>query len=468
MASYDKCPFCGEKLDSNNPRCSNCGAENLFYGVNAGTMRKLNRLPDRGAPRSKTPDAGAAPGGGGPSRAPAGSGVRPASTGKCPYCGSVLRSDEKRCPGCGAVNKGYIEDKPRTIRQPKTIEELKEYCAERGMPLLRMRFFVGEDFKEPKAFGIYRDGKDVVVYKNKADGSRAVRYKGPDEAHGVDELFRKLLDECHSRGIYPDGERPPAIRPDPPRGRGSDSGSTVLKIVLSFVCFTLFPLFIMLLNLLLPFLAKLAFILLPAVLVMVLLKKLLYRGKKPEFDGAAESGPVSWKEGLRYLGYSLRYGSRPCLTPRESHLDEKLGWIASLARLLISGALVLAIVFSVRGIRHSDDGFYCRANGSSYDIYYQYGGEYRYAGSVDAGDGLSGYSLSFDEGGYSYLGGEWEEDWGQGGYDTPSFWDDVEDAADSVADSIRSSSHSSSDSDSWSPSDYDSWNPSDTDWDPDW
>ena len=129
-----------------------------------------------------------------------------ASTSKCPHCGGVIRSDEKTCPHCGAENRNYSPDTPRTIYQPKTIAELKEYCAERGMPLLRMRFFIGEDYREPKAFGIYRDGKDVVVYKNKADGSRAVRYRGADEAYAVNELFQKLLSECHNRGIYPDGE----------------------------------------------------------------------------------------------------------------------------------------------------------------------------------------------------------------------------------------------------------------------
>ena len=91
---------------------------------------------------------------------------------------------------------------------PQTIEELKEYCAERGMPLLKMRFFIGEDYRNPKAFGIYRDGNNVVVYKNKADGQRAIRYQGPDEKYAVSEIFAKLLEECHNRGIYPDGKLP--------------------------------------------------------------------------------------------------------------------------------------------------------------------------------------------------------------------------------------------------------------------
>ena len=129
-----------------------------------------------------------------------------ASTSKCAYCGGTVTSEEKTCPHCGASNPNYVADTERQIFLPKTIDELKEYCAERGMPLLRMRFFIGEDFKEPRAFGIYRDGDRFVVYKNKADGSRAVRYNGPDEAYAVNELFMKLLSECHNRRIYPDGK----------------------------------------------------------------------------------------------------------------------------------------------------------------------------------------------------------------------------------------------------------------------
>lgn len=136
-----------------------------------------------------------------------------ASTSKCPYCGSTVSSEEKTCSHCGAPNENFVADTQRQIFLPKTIEELKEYCAERGMPLLRMRFFIGENFKEPKAFGIYKDGDNYVVYKNKADGSRAIRYDGPDEAYAVNELFQKLLSECHNRGIYPDGkENPEAVK----------------------------------------------------------------------------------------------------------------------------------------------------------------------------------------------------------------------------------------------------------------
>lgn len=83
---------------------------------------------------------------------------------------------------------------------PKTIDELKAYCANEGMPLEKMRFFIGEDYREARAFGIYQDEDgSFVVYKNKADGSRAVRYQGPDEAYAVKELYEKLQSEIELR-----------------------------------------------------------------------------------------------------------------------------------------------------------------------------------------------------------------------------------------------------------------------------
>ena len=128
-----------------------------------------------------------------------------ASTGKCEYCGGVILSSDKTCPTCGATNLLYVEDAPSVVLTPHTIEELKEYCAERNMPLQRMRFFIGENYQKPKAFGIYQNGAgEFVVYKNKADGSRSIRYIGRDEEYAVSELYLKLLDECHKRNIWPD------------------------------------------------------------------------------------------------------------------------------------------------------------------------------------------------------------------------------------------------------------------------
>jgi len=40
-----------------------------------------------------------------------------------------------------------------------------------------------KETRQPKTIGIYKDEKgEFVVYKNKANGVRSVRYKGPDEA----------------------------------------------------------------------------------------------------------------------------------------------------------------------------------------------------------------------------------------------------------------------------------------------
>jgi hypothetical protein len=58
------------------------------------------------------------------------------------------------------------------------------------------RFFIGKDIREPKAFGIYRDGSgNFVVYKNKSTGERAVRYQGADEQYAVNELYQRLKAE---------------------------------------------------------------------------------------------------------------------------------------------------------------------------------------------------------------------------------------------------------------------------------
>ena len=83
----------------------------------------------------------------------------------------------------------------------QSIEDLKQKCAEKNMPLEKMRFFIGEDRKEPKCFGVYQDERtgNWVVYKNKADGTRAVRYEGPDEARAAQEIWHKIGDEVKHR-----------------------------------------------------------------------------------------------------------------------------------------------------------------------------------------------------------------------------------------------------------------------------
>ena len=116
----------------------------------------------------------------------------------CDYCGSVIDDTIEKCPNCGAVN-AHIQRSGDQI--PKTIEELQVFAREKGIPLEKMRFFIGVDYKEPRAFGIYKEPAtgNCVVYKNKADGSRAIRYRGTDEAYAVNEIYQKMRAELLER-----------------------------------------------------------------------------------------------------------------------------------------------------------------------------------------------------------------------------------------------------------------------------
>ena len=120
----------------------------------------------------------------------------------CEYCGSSLGPDDRICPGCGAPVPSAGASAPEAERHgiPRTIEELKAFCREHNMPLAQMRFFIGQDYPNARAFGIFQDyDGNYVVYKNKADGSRSIRYQGPDEAYAVREIYLKLRDETAKR-----------------------------------------------------------------------------------------------------------------------------------------------------------------------------------------------------------------------------------------------------------------------------
>ena len=86
---------------------------------------------------------------------------------------------------------------------PKTIEELKDYCNRNGLSASKTRFFIDYDYRGAKAFGIYKDEEtgEFVVYKNKADGSRAERYRGTDEEFAVVELYDRLQSEITNQKL---------------------------------------------------------------------------------------------------------------------------------------------------------------------------------------------------------------------------------------------------------------------------
>ncbi|MBR3275251.1 MAG: hypothetical protein IKG08_01380 [Eubacterium sp.] len=127
---------------------------------------------------------------------------------KCEYCGSYILDTDETCPSCGAPNEHMARSASGI---PKTIGELRAFAEKHNLPLEKMRFFIGEDYRGAKAFGIYeKPGGIFVVYKNKADGSRAVRYEGTDEAYAVNELYLKMKQEVDKRIPYMRaGTRPP-------------------------------------------------------------------------------------------------------------------------------------------------------------------------------------------------------------------------------------------------------------------
>lgn len=113
---------------------------------------------------------------------------------KCEYCGSFIDDTDEKCANCGGVNGHLVRS---AVGVPQTIEELKRWCQDKNIPLKDARFFIGEDYRGARAFGIYRDEKteNYIVYKNKSDGTRAVRYEGKDESYAVNEIYQKLKEE---------------------------------------------------------------------------------------------------------------------------------------------------------------------------------------------------------------------------------------------------------------------------------
>ena len=121
---------------------------------------------------------------------------------KCEYCNNYIDDSDEKCPSCGSPNRYFR----RTAEQvPTTIEELEKWYQEHNLPPYETtRFFIGIDYPDAKAFGIYKDqstGK-FVVYKNKDTGERKIRYEGTDEKYAVNELYMKLKEEIlHQKSL---------------------------------------------------------------------------------------------------------------------------------------------------------------------------------------------------------------------------------------------------------------------------
>ncbi len=164
---------------------------------------------------------------------------------KCAYCGNFIEESDEKCPYCGAANEGIKRTAGGT---PHTIEELKAFALEKNIPLDKFCFYIGENYKGPKAFGIYKDentGK-FVVYKNKSDGSRAIRYEGNDEAYAVNEIYQKLKEQVtdYKNFRLQKGKSANAPSNNHNQGKGSSPFPTLIKIggviLLIFIVFCLF------------------------------------------------------------------------------------------------------------------------------------------------------------------------------------------------------------------------------------
>ena len=76
---------------------------------------------------------------------------------QCEYCNSWIDDTDEKCPNCGGVNKVY---KRATDQTPKTIEELKQWYVNHHLPPEETtRFFIGRNYQQPRAFGIYQNEK---------------------------------------------------------------------------------------------------------------------------------------------------------------------------------------------------------------------------------------------------------------------------------------------------------------------
>lgn len=152
----------------------------------------------------------------------------------CEYCGQMIPETQQTCPFCGAANKKM---KRVAYGVPTTIEELQAYCRHHNLPLADMRVFLGEDYRGARAYGIYRDETtgNFVVYKNKADGTRAVRYEGNDEAYAVNELYLKIKERVAEQKRH----LPPKRQGNPKSIRRNFAKSIFTQTIVCIIVFSI-------------------------------------------------------------------------------------------------------------------------------------------------------------------------------------------------------------------------------------
>lgn len=407
-----------------------------------------------------------------------------AAIGTCPYCGSLVRSDEANCSGCGAANEDYLADTPKTELRPGTIAELQEYCELHSIPLETLRFFVGQDYRGPQAFGIYRDGETVICYRNKADGSRSFAYQGTNEATAVRLFYDKLQKECRKQGVFDEEGRVSRPAPQEPEGpprtieelqEYCDRHGMPLKKMRFFIGEDY------------PY-ARAFGIYRDGDEVVVYKNKdngeraIRYRGKFEErgvrelyeklLDECHRRGiypdgkPVPRPE----AGARASSGSGTRSSSAVRRKKNRGGCLSQLIQhpfLCFFILILLGVIVSscVDGSTHRNDGYFRVPLDDK--VFYRYGDDWYF--TFDNNESNSWYEIDqFPESDleeYS-LGDSWSEDWGVGDFRESSTWDDLHHSSYSSSSSDYDS-WDSSDSD-WGSSDYDSWDSGDTDWDSDW
>ena len=339
---------------------------------------------------------------------------------KCEYCSSMIDDTSDKCPYCGGINKNIR----RTVNgTPKTIEELKLWYRQRNLPPEDVtRFFIGKDYKGARAFGIYRDGDKVVVYKNKSDGSRAIRYEGTDEAYAVNELYLKLKSEILNQ-----------------KSRNAGKGSGIKGTPGGFVKSAVFGGFVSFFGNVLLFLFVVAAIVIPSFASL----------KVKSYFFAAILGVI-----FAFIAYILIYHSEFMKRVREKI---KAGWL-----VLVAMALVFTLLFSIPIKAYMVPKYYRfqeHTYVSYHDKWYEYDGIDDYE-RVYPGDFLP-VEIVTHPADYEYdmSGADWDNS-------ITAF-----EFSDYYSDNFSSSSGGSDYSNSDSDYDWDSgsdWDSGGTDWDSDW
>ncbi|MDD7281769.1 hypothetical protein [Floccifex sp.] len=151
---------------------------------------------------------------------------------KCDYCDNYFDDSESNCPYCGAPNEHISRN---SDQQPQTISELKQWYVSHNLPDEKItRFFIGKDVKEARCFGIYQDENsgDFIVYKNKDDGSRSIRYQGKDEKYAVNELYQRLRAEISNQKK---NTRPSSSKSTIKRRKSNTSFQIIFALIILFM-----------------------------------------------------------------------------------------------------------------------------------------------------------------------------------------------------------------------------------------